>query len=315
TLAKSSASAKATGAAGLLGMLMGPLAVILPNYLAYRVALDGAQSDAERARVRSLFGKAGLITLGLFLPFAAVALWMSRNQSDRSFMSGLFATGLVLIYLPTLWICGTSGKRRQNLARILAKEHAGVLPKPAWEFCSQTKWLGLPLVHIRIGDRFSLLKGPVKAWIAMGDRAIGGLFAFGSWAMAPLSIGGFSLGVLSIGGLSAGIFVVGGIALGVWAFFGGLAAGWQAVGGLAIALNAAAGTIALAHDFAIGRFAFAEQINNQLARQSFESHWFCRCALFINEHWLWLNLFWILPFLVLWWMAQKQRKNRSRMLV
>lgn len=167
---------------------------------------------------------------------------------------------------------------------------------------------GLPLVHIRIGDRFSLLKRPVKAWIALGDRAIGGLFAFGGRAIAPVSIGGFSLGVLSIGGLSAGILTVGGIALGVWAFLG-LAVGWQAVGCVAIAWNAAAGNMALAHDFAHGSIAYATQANTPIAQQFFEFNSFYHSALFIlgNYHWLWLNLLWIVPFLVRWRVACKSR--------
>jgi RNA polymerase sigma factor (sigma-70 family) len=306
--AKGSATAKAAGAISLLSVLLAPLAVILPNYLAYRVSLAGAQSDDERHYVKSLFGKAGLITLGLFIPLAAAVLWMSRNQNDRSFLSGLFAAGLVLIYLPAIWVLASSGKRREHLGKILSQDHAGVFPKPAWEYRSKLNWFGLPLVHIRIGDRFSPLKRPVKAWIAMGDRAIGGLFAFGACAMAPLSVGGFSLGVLSIGGLSAGIFAIGGIALGVWAFLG-LAVGWQAVGCIAIAWNAAAGNFALAHDFAHGPLAFAAQANNPIARQFFESNPFYHGALFIlvNHHWLWLNLLWIVPFLVLWRVARKSK--------
>jgi len=308
--AKGSATAKAAGAMGLLGAMFGPLVVFVPNYLGYRVALAGAQSEAERRQIKSLFGKVGAITLALFIPIVAVVLWLSRNQSDHSDLSGLFATILVLIFLPLFWALTPS--RRSQLeycARILAQEYSGVFPKPAWEYRSQLSLLGLPLVHIRVGDRFGILKEPVKAWIAIGGRAIGGLFAFGVLAIAPVSIGGLAIGGLSIGGLAVGAAALGGIALGVWPLFGGLIIGWQAFGGcFAVAWNAAAGDFALAHDFALGRIALAAQANNEIARQFIESNFFARCAQFINEHWLWLNLLWAIPFFVQWRISRRNKR-------
>ena len=177
---------------------------------------------------------------------------------------------------------------------------------------------GLPLVHIRIGDRFGLLKKPVTAWIAVANSAVGGLFAFGGMAIAPLSIGGLSIGLLSFGGLAIGIFALGAIVLGVWTLFGGLvvgwqAVGWQAVGCFAFAWKAAAGDFALAHDFALGRIAHAAQANNDIARQFIEPNLFFRCAQFINNHWLWLNLLWIIPTVVQWRViARKNKLNKLK---
>ncbi|HLZ54753.1 MAG TPA: sigma-70 family RNA polymerase sigma factor, partial [Verrucomicrobiae bacterium] len=234
---KGSATAKTAGALGWFGLLLGPLAVFVPNYIAYRVTLAGAQSEEERTGIKSLFRKLGAITLVVFLPLAAIVLWLTRNQPDRSFLPGLLGTCGVLIFLPTIFILGISSgrKSRPYYSRILAQEYAGVFPEPAWEYRSRLELFGLPLVHIRIGDRFAILKKPVKAWIAVGNAAIGGLFACGGLAIAPLSLGGLSIGILSLGGLSAGIFALGGIALGVWALFGGLTIGWQAVGCIAVA--------------------------------------------------------------------------------
>ena len=314
TAAKGGAAAKTGGIIGLFAALFGPLVVIFPNYIGYRIGLAEAQSDEERRQVKALFGKVGLITLGLFIPFAAIVLWLTRNQTDRSFLSGLFATGLVLIFLPTIFTLGFASARRSReyYSRVLAQEHAGVFQKPAWEYRSKLNLFGLPVVHIRIGDRFAVLNKPVKAWIAVGNKAVGGLFAFGGMAIAPLSIGGLSIGLLSFGGLGIGIFALGGIALGVWTFFGGLVVGWRAFGGcFAIAWNAAAGDFALAHDFALGRIAHAAQANNDIARQFIEPNLFCRCAQFINHHWLWLNLLWIIPFFVQWRIIARKNKLKS----
>ena len=313
--AKVGTTAKTAGAMGWFGLLLGPLAVFVPNYIAYRVALAGAQSEEERAGIKSLFGKFGAITVALFIPLAAIVLWLTRNQPDRSFLSGLLGTCGVLIFLPTIFILGiTSGRKsRPYYSRILAQEYAGVFPKPAWEYRSKSTLFGLPLVHIRIGDRFAILKKPVKVWVAVGNSAVGGFFACGGMAIAPLSLGGLSIGILSLGGLSVGMFALGGIALGVWALFGGLAIGWQAVGCIAVAWNTAAGDIALAHDFAVGCFARTAQAGSESALQwgqrlQFSQANFCfRSAEFINNHWLWLNLFWLIPFLVQWLVSRRAR--------
>jgi RNA polymerase sigma factor (sigma-70 family) len=305
------ATVKTAGSMGLFGALLGPLIVFGPNYLAYRVNLAGAHSEEERDCVRKFYKKVALITLGLFIPIAAVVLWLSRNQTDRSYLSGMFAAILVLIFLPTIFILAvvSTREKRESYRQILAKDYAGVFPKPRWEYLSGTKVFGLPLVHIRIGDRFSVLKKPVRAWIAVGETAVGGLFAFGAFTIAPISIGGFSFGILSVGGLGVGVFALGGMALGVWPLFGGVAIGWQAFCGcFALGWNVAVGEFALAHDYALGHFfAYAAQANNEVARQFIEQNSIFRCTQFISRHWLWLNLIWIVPFFVMWRMSPKYR--------
>ncbi|HZP61117.1 MAG TPA: sigma-70 family RNA polymerase sigma factor [Opitutaceae bacterium] len=308
-------TAKAAGMAAVLGMLMGPLIVFVPNYFGYRVALASTRSEEERHYVKSFFGKIGAITLAVFLPAAAIILWLTRHQADRSYLSGLFATILVLIFLPTMMVVigRTRKQTRAYQLRILAEEHGGVFPPPAWEYRSRLELLGLPLVHIRAGDRFGFLKKPVTAWIAAGQRAVGGLFAFGTVAIAPVSVGSLAIGGLSLGGLSCGIVALGGIALGGWAMFGGVLAGWQALGGcFTVAWKAAVGDFALAHDFALGLYAHAAQANNETARQFIQPSFVWRCAEFINHHWLWLNLFWMVPFFIMWRLSPQAKKTGRR---
>jgi RNA polymerase sigma factor (sigma-70 family) len=308
------ATAKTFGAMGFYAAISSSLVVIFQNYLGYRIGLAAAQSDEERGHVKALFRSVGIITLGLFIPFAAVILWLLRNQNDYSYLFGLLAIGLTLIYLPTmLAFCITSRwKSREYYSKILAQEHAGIFPKPAWEYRSKINLLGLPLVHIRIGDRFSALKEPVTAWVAVGSRAVGGLFAFGCIAIAPLSIGWISIGLLSLGGLSMGVFALGGMAIGVWALFGALSVGWQALGAIAVAWNVADGNFTLAHDFAAGHIAFAAQANNLITKQVMEPTLFFHCTHFIANHWLWLNLLWIIPSFVQWWIASRKPRRQER---
>jgi hypothetical protein len=168
--------------------------------------------------------------------------------------------------------------------------------------------LGLPFVHIRIGGGLAVQHKPVKAWIAVGDCAIGVLFAFGGIAIAPWSMGGCAIGLTAWGGFAAGLLALGGLSLGVWSF-GGLAIGWQAFGGCAVAWNAAVGGVAVARDFAHGGIAHAAQANNQIAGQAIWSKAFFQNAQIVLRHLAWLNLLWLVP-LILWW--RTVRKGRAR---
>ena len=308
---KGASTAKATGIMGVFSLLLGPLAVVLPNYLGYRLTLAGATSEAERQGIRSLFRKIAFITMGVVLPLAAVVLWCTRQQADRTYLTGVFATAIVLTYFPVMLYLGLKSRRqvRAHFAMVLELQHGGQFPPVAWEYrCPQTL-LGLPLVHIRLGDRFALLRPPVKAWIAVGGRAIGGLLAVGTFALAPVSFGAMSVGLLSFGGLALGGCVLGGIAIGVWGLFGGLIIGWQAFGGcLTIAWNAAAGDFALAHGFALGRSALAAQANTALARQVIEANPLATWSQAVNRHWLWTNLGWIIPCFVQWLLSRQARR-------
>lgn len=167
--------------------------------------------------------------------------------------------------------------------------------------------LGLPLVHIRL--RGGLERGPVKAWIAGGDSAIGVIFAFGAVAIAPISFGGFAVGLLTLGGFAIGLVSFGVFSLGLWAT-GVMAVGGQAFGGCAIAWFASHGSVAVAHDFATGGVALAQHANDPAAEKFFRDAPFFQHALVVMRHAQWLYLLWLLP-PALWW---RQRKNKRKQL-
>ena len=147
-----------------------------------------------------------------------------------------------------------------------------------FEYRSRLTLLGLPLVHIRF--RGGLERGPVKAWIAAGDAAIGVIFAFGGMAIAPISFGGLAVGILTLGGLAVGVLPFGGFSFGPWAM-GGFAVGWQAFGGCAVGWLAAQGGVAVARGFAEGGVALAPHQMMRLRRHSF------RTARSFRTRWLW----------------------------
>ena len=68
-----------------------------------------------------------------------------------------------------------------------------------YEYKSSRTLFGLPLIHIRLGER--------------GLCTARGIIAIGNCAVGALSIGGFSFGLVSVGGLSLGLL----FSLGGWA--------------------------------------------------------------------------------------------------
>jgi hypothetical protein len=225
----------------------------------------------------------------------------------------LLSQAIVVYFLALLaFVLASLRARRRHLAEILAKENGGNFPPAAYEFRSRLSLFGLPLVHVRIGDRFDVVRGPVKAWIAIGSsHAVGVVFASGGIAIAPLSFGGIAIGLLPFGAISMGMFSIGAISLGVWAY-GGLAIGWQVFCGVGVAWNAAMGGMAIAHDFADGRIAHAAQANTEIAAQFFRQSLFFRCANVISDHGIWLMLGWIIPLALQSRIIARARRRREQ---
>jgi len=127
-----------------------------------------------------------------------------------------------------------------------------------WE--SRMRFLGLPLVSICSGQQIAedgFRFGKACGWIAIGDFAIGGLFAVGGIAIAPISLGGIAVGIVSMGGIVLGIGVLGGFAIGLLSI-AGVALGWSlSIGGIAVAHDFACGGIAIAAHVAVGAIAQA----------------------------------------------------------
>jgi hypothetical protein len=307
--AKGSATAKAAAATGLFSAILGTLLIAFGNYVGYRIGLDEAHTDKERGFIKLFYRKIGVSVFGLFIAFAALMVWVCQKQNDYWLLFGLLVNGLIVIYLLTTFafVLASVKKRRAYYSELRAREN---VDKPAWEFRSRSSLFGLPLVHIRIGDRFDILNEPVTAWIAVGNYAIGGLFAFGGMAIAPASIGFCAVGLLPLGGLAIGLLALGGFALGIWTY-GGLAIGWQAFGCFAVAWNAAAGELSLAHGFALGRIAQAAQANNEIARHIIGANWFFRSMRALLRQGLWLNLLWVLPLVVQWRVIAGARRRRD----
>ena len=312
--AKGGATAKVAGAMGLFGAIFTPLLVIFGNYASYRMSLDEAQSDEERGHVKILFRNSLGCALIISGALGGPLYWMLRDQQNASLFWGLLASQTIVVYFLTIFVftIRSLAARRRYLAGLLAQEWAGKFPPVACEYRSRWSLFGLPLVHVRLGDRFDVLRGPVKAWIAVGSsHAIGVLFASGGIAIAPVSFGGIAIGLLPFGAISMGLVSIGAIGLGVWVY-GGLGVGWQVFCGWGIAWNAAVGGMAFAHDFALGGIAHAVQANTEMAKQFIRQNFFFRCAQIVSNHGLLLMLAWVIPVAIQSQILARARRRRER---
>lgn len=298
TTAKASALAKSAGLAGLFNVPLGFVGMILGMYFGYRLDRECARSLPEQEIITRCyrFLVRGSALFALALLSLSVLGWSSLKSHPQLYAGILVA--FAMFYLGfgaalTLWI-------RRSLHKIGQDKFLASQPTPRqmpmFEYRSRFSLFGWPLVHIRL--RGGIERGPVKAWIAAGDAAIGLAFAFGAVAIAPISFGGVSLGLLTLGGVAIGIVPVGGFSFGLYAL-GGLALGLQAFGGCAIAWTAADGAVAVARDFAIGVVASARHANNAVAEAFIQDSLFFQCARLAMRYAQWLNLLWLLP-LVLW---------------
>ncbi len=311
--AKGSAAAKSTGVMGLFGVLFAPLAIIFGNYASYRMSMDEAHSDQERKHVKRLFLNSVFVALGLSAILAVPLYRMFHGQTAPAIFWSVLFSQTVVIYFLTLagFVFATLRQRRRYLATVLVQEYGGRFPDAAFEYRSPWTLFGLPLIHVRTGDRFDVMRGPVKAWIAIGSsHAVGVIFASGGLAIAPIAFGGVTIGLLSFGGISFGLFALGAISMGMWGF-GGAAFGWQIFCGCGLGWHSAVGGIVAARDFAMGGIALATQANNPIAQRFFDQDYYFQLATTISNHNILLMLAWIIPVTLQSKIVARARRRRE----
>jgi RNA polymerase sigma factor (sigma-70 family) len=311
SIVQGTSAAKAGSGLVALKVLAGPLYGFLATYIGYKASMDRAVSEAERGFIRRFYiFLSTLIVVPLALIFLAVS-----NKGQAASHPALFAgfvIGVVTSWIPAAAILWLWARRR--LSQLNPHEGQavagglGIRTSAPIEFRSRASFLGLPLLHVRLGVNWTSGPEVVKAWIAIGDyAAVGGIFAFGGMAVAPIAIGGFALGGLVFGGFAAGGLVYAGFAVGVWAV-GGLVSGLMSVGGCALGWKAALGGIAIAREYARGGVALAEHANDSLALDFVRSSPFFRNAFVLVTKWLWPTLtLSMIPSLIIWRTTRRKR--------
>jgi RNA polymerase sigma factor (sigma-70 family) len=309
TAAKSGAAAKTAALLGMLTSYAGFLAGSLAAYLGYKTDLAAARTEQERRRIKRFYGLVAISVL-FSVGLVFVAAWgRTLALTHPTLYAGLVAV-VALSWIPAAgllawWIWGRIGG---IVARGQAGPDTNGAQAPYYEYRSRAAFLGLPLVHVRLGNIWAARPAPVRAWIAVGDVAMGGLFALGGVAVAPIAMGGFALGAVLFGGFGVGILAYAGFAVGVWTL-GGVVAGFEAVGGCALGWKAAAGGVAVAHDLAQGGVTVALHANDALARAYVGNHAFFRSAHLLMTHWLWPTMILVtLPSILMWRVARGRRQ-------
>ena len=311
TAAKTSALAKSAGVVGLFNAVLGFVGMILGTYFAYKLDRESACSPQGREIIKRYYRILAACIAAFALAVLSLTLLGWPLLKSRPMLSAGLLVGSAIIYLSfgaalTLWV-------RRSLRKIgrdkSLESHPAPPLTPIFEYRSRFSLFGWPLVHIRL--RGGLERGPVKAWIAAGDAAIGLVFAFGAIAVAPISFGGFAVGLLTLGGVAIGVVPFGGFSFGLYAL-GALAVGWHAFGGCAIAWTAADGAVAVARDFAVGGVALARHANDTVAEAFIHGSTFFQYALLAMRYVQWLNLIWLLP-LVLWWHKKRTKVSSTKL--
>lgn len=327
TVAKTSALVKSAGLVGSFNAILGFVGMILGPYFGYRLDRDSARSPQERkiitryyrilAALMAMFVLAilflilfGWPVLKFHVPLLTQLGWPQLKSHPMVLAGLLVAFGVLYVSIGaalTFWL--RSSLRKTGRDKTLASQPMP-LRQPMFEYRSRLSLFGWPLIHIRL--RGGIERGPVKAWIAAGDAAIGLVFAFGAVAIAPISFGGFALGLLTLGGVAIGAVPIGGFSFGLYAI-GGLAIGLQAFGACAIAWTAAEGGVAIARDFALGGAALAEHTNDAIVEAFIQDSTFFQFALAAMRYVQWLNLLWLLPLIL--WLRNRRTMRATTMLI
>jgi RNA polymerase sigma factor (sigma-70 family) len=304
TAVKSGAGTKAAGLAGIFGSIFAPL---LAMFMGYRVGMEGARSENQRRFVKKLYRSLVAFIGGFMVASFGLMTWNAGavHPSPSIFIGSVF--GLCIAYLAGIFALMWWFRAR---GRALWREEEQE-KRPPFEYRSRARFCGLPLIHIRIGGSAANAGVAVKGWIVVADNAIGGLFALGGVAVAPIAIGGIAIGLISSGGLAAGLISLGGFSIGGFAV-GGQAIGWEAIGGCAVAWKAAVGGTAIAREFALGTPAYAAEAANSAADAFIRGSAFFQTAFRVLRYGLWLNLLWIVPMILWWRTVARQRKQMLR---
>jgi RNA polymerase sigma factor (sigma-70 family) len=286
---------------------------LLTTYLGYRANMACSPSDQDRRAIKRYYRLlAGSIVVPVL--FILVAVWAKSLAASRPGLYASLVIAIALSWVPAsvlLFVWAGQASRRRRIAKASATPKTeGPAATSTFEYRSNACLLGWPLIHIRFGDAWSGRQGPVKAWIAVGDLAIGGVLAVGGVTIAPVCMGGLAIGGVVFGGFAAGVLTYAGFGLGAWAM-GGFVLGRLAMGACAVGWTAAVGGIAIAHEFAQGGVAVALHANDAVADAYTRQQVFFQYSYMLLTRWLWPTMVLATVPSILIWLAARKRQQRA----
>lgn len=294
------AAAKFAGFLPVFASMAGFVPGLVSACQGYRNDMSQAHSAAARRAVRKFYVVlAACVLMPVALIWVAVLL-RPIALSHPTLFSGL-VIAIALSWIPGAIVLFTVMKQKMSPAA------NGSTNIPLLEWRTKAAFLGLPLMHLRLGGSSAAGCNPVKAWIAVGDVAFGGLLALGGIAVAPICCGGLAVGAVVFGGFAAGILTYAGYGIGIWAI-GGFILGLYSVGGCAIGWSASLGGVAIARQLAVGGVAIALHANDAVANTWIRSQTFFGIAYLLVTKWLWPTM--LLATLPTLFLSHLQRRAR-----
>lgn len=245
---------------------------LISSFFALRANLDQSRTKRERRaviRVTLTFLAVAIVFVAGMLGLRYLATQPNANAEQLAILSQVLVLSFLAGFgLMTARLLKTS--RALRSAERLRRPDLFASPddQPGSgkrEYISRIRFLGFPLVHAKLAMAEDGEK-PAVAWIALGDRAYGLLFAWGGFAVAPISVGIVSCGILTVGAVGFGLAAMGTVGVGLLAM-GASAIGYKAYGSLS-ALgweSAFSPGFSIAKEAAIGPVAYAKEVNNELA--------------------------------------------------
>ena len=290
--AKGTAAATGLTFVSALGMLLGPAIGFAGGYAGHRASLKAARTPREREMIKRM-GRHVLFGALLFNAALFACIYLTVHYWKHH--PWLFVTvGVLIPVVYCIWIfveVFRFNREFRTLREAELKAHPEMFEaalraaKTGREYRSKATFLGLPLVHVCNGVRIENKTKPAVGWIAIGDKAYGGLFAVGGIAVGTFACGGLAFGGIACGGIALGSVAIGGLTIGAFAA-GGTAGGIMAFGGIAAGIKAAFGGIAVAGSYAVGGQTIAPHANDAAARDYFKQF----AWLFSQEHRQWLQV-------------------------
>ena len=286
---------------------------LISSFFAIRANLDQSRTERERkAVIRTVvafLGVAAVFVAGLF-GARALALGGYWNAGYIAILTQVLVVAFSVAYVVmTFRLLNQAGTLRtaERLRRpdLFASPDDQLTSKKR-EYKSRLSLLGFPLVHFKLAMQEEDEK-PAVGWIAGGHKAYGLLFAWGGIAVAPVSVGIIAGGIISIGAVGLGIIGTGTVGIGLLGM-GASAIGYKAYSSMSSLgwESAFSGSFAIAKEAAIGRIAFAKEVNNELAAAM------TNLSTIEQSYALVLGVMAVLVLVpVIWWSSVIRKQNRK----
>lgn len=260
---------------GTFLVTLASLSGLVSSFFGLRAALDQARTQNERRyaiRIVALFFIFAIIyVLGMF-GLIHLAQRYAAAAGVYAIASQMLVVGFVTSYIILLMQVLQGGRKLRAQERLLNPDvfqaEADQIGAKQREYKSRICLAGVPLFHFRFGTAEQSDK-PVFGWVAGGDQAYGLLFAWGGFAVAPISVGIVSVGLFSVGAIGIGLFGIGTIGIGIIGF-GASALGYKAYASFsALGWESAFSGVgfSIAKEAAIGPIVFAQHTNNEQAAE------------------------------------------------